>query len=169
MKKTIAIYPGTFDPLTNGHLDLLVRASRLFDQVIIAIAASSNKNCFFSLSDRLEMVRQSTKKITNVKVESFSGLLVQYAAQKKAHALIRGLRAVSDFEYEFQMALMNRKLCEKKQKIETVYLTPDEKFTYLSSSTVKEVARLGGNVKEFVPAPVFNKLQNKLHLKLNPN
>jgi pantetheine-phosphate adenylyltransferase len=156
----IAIYPGTFDPITNGHLDILERALRLFDKVIITIARNSAKNPLFSEKERLEMIRQSIRTLKGVEVDCFDGLLVEYAKGKKATAVVRGLRAISDFEYELQMALMNRKLDED---FVTVFLMPNEKYTYLNSSIVREIARHDGDVKDFVPPYVLEKLTEKMH------
>ena len=163
-KIRVAIYPGSFDPFTNGHLDILKRALKLFDQVIIAVTSARGKDALFSLEERLEMLKKAVKKMPGVSAEKFSGLLVDYAKTKKAIAIIRGLRAVSDFEYEFQMALMNRKLSSMNahQHFETVYLMPDEKYTYLSSSLVKQVARLNGDIKDFVPELVKKELVKKI-------
>lgn len=157
----IAIYPGTFDPITNGHLDIIARASQIFDRVIVTVAVNSSKTPMFTPEERVGMVRAAVqeKKFKNVSAEQFSGLLVNFARKNKATALIRGLRAVSDFEYEFQMALMNRKLAPK---ITTVFLMPHEKYTYLNSSIIREVARLGGDVQEMVPKAVQQALQKKL-------
>ena len=155
----IAIYPGTFDPLTNGHLDILERAISLFDKVIITIARNSAKNPMFSEEERLSMIRACTKKYRQVEVDSFDGLLMEYARSRKAVAVVRGLRAISDFEFELQMALMNRKL---EQDVVTVFLMPNERYTYLNSTIVREIARLGGDVSEFVPPPVLKSLQLKL-------
>lgn len=156
-----AIYPGTFDPITNGHLDIITRAAQMFDKVIVTVAVNSSKTPMFTADERVAMVRAAVReaKVNNVTAEHFSGLLVNFARKKKASALIRGLRAVSDFEYEFQMALMNRKLAPK---ITTVFLMPHEKYTYLNSSIIREVARLGGDVKEMVPKAVQKALQQKL-------
>ncbi|HCA80611.1 MAG TPA: pantetheine-phosphate adenylyltransferase [Bacteroidetes bacterium] len=156
----IAIYPGTFDPITNGHLDILERALRLFDKVVITIARNSAKNPLFSEKERLEMIRRSVRTLKGVEVDSFDGLLVEYARKKKAVAVVRGLRAISDFEYELQMALMNRKLDED---FVTVFLMPNEKYTYLNSSIVREIARHDGDVKDFVPPHVLEKLTEKMH------
>ncbi|MBI3005781.1 MAG: pantetheine-phosphate adenylyltransferase [Ignavibacteriales bacterium] len=156
---TIAIYPGTFDPFTNGHLDIVQRALRLFDKVIVTVARNSSKNPMFSEKERLKLIQESVKGMKNVDVELFDGLLVDYAREKKATAIVRGLRAISDFEYELQMALMNRKL---NNAFETVFLMPNEKYTYLNSNIVREIARLGGNVSEFVPSVVNNALRQKL-------
>ncbi|MDI6756657.1 MAG: pantetheine-phosphate adenylyltransferase [Endomicrobiia bacterium] len=146
--KNTAVYPGSFDPPTNGHLDVIARASRLFPRLIVAVTDNQNKTPTHTLEERLLMLRGITKNIPGVSVEIFSGLLVNYLKKKNARVIIRGLRAVSDFEYEFQLALMNRKL---SPSIETVFLMPDEKYVYLSSSMVNEVARLGGSVDCFVP------------------
>ena len=155
----IAIYPGSFDPITNGHLDILARANKLFDRVIITVAMNSSKNPLFTESERIDLITKASKGLKNVEVDSFTGLLVDYARRKKAIAIVRGLRVISDFEYEFQMALMNRKLHEK---VETVFLMPNEKYTYLSSSIVREIARLGGDVQSFVPPIVHRALKKKM-------
>jgi pantetheine-phosphate adenylyltransferase len=153
-----AIYPGSFDPVTNGHLDVVERARKLFDEVIVAVAHNDEKQPLFSLEDRLNFLRQTVGKLDNVRVAQFDGLLVGFAGTEKANAIIRGLRAVSDFEFEFQMALMNRKL---DNNVETIFLMPKEEYTYLSSRLVKEIARLGGNVAKFVPAIVAASLDKK--------
>ncbi len=154
-----AIYPGTFDPITNGHLDILGRATKLFDRVIITVARNSSKSPLFTDDERMDLMRKASRGLKNVEVDSFSGLLVEYARKRKASAIVRGLRVISDFEYEFQMALMNRKLHEE---IETVFLMPNEKYTYLSSSIVREIARLRGDVSSFVPTVVNRALKKKL-------
>jgi pantetheine-phosphate adenylyltransferase len=154
-----AIYPGSFDPLTNGHLDVLQRATKLFDCVIVAIASNESKNPLFSLKERLALMQPAIAPMKNVKAEIFEGLLVEYAAKQKAQAIVRGLRAVSDFEFEFQMALMNRKLDEK---IETIFMMPKETYTFISSRIVKEIARLGGDISQFVPPHVELALRKKL-------
>jgi pantetheine-phosphate adenylyltransferase len=154
-----AIYPGSFDPVTNGHLDVIERARKLFDEVIVAVAHNDEKQALFSLSERLDLLRDTIGKTDNVRVASFEGLLVDFAVEKKAGAVIRGLRAISDFEFEFQMALMNRKL---EGGVETIFLMPKEEYTYLSSRIVKEIARLGGDVSKFVPAAVAKALGRKL-------
>jgi len=154
----IAIYPGSFDPITNGHLDILERALRLFDKVVITIARNSAKNPLFTEKERIALIQKATKDYRNVEVDSFDGLLVKYVQKKNAIAVVRGLRAMTDFEYELQMALMNRKLDEK---METVFLMPNEKYTYLSSNFVREIARLGGDVSKFVPPVVLKALQQK--------
>jgi pantetheine-phosphate adenylyltransferase len=153
-----AIYPGTFDPLTLGHLDLIERAAHIFDRVIVAVVINSRKTTCFSADDRIAMVRDSVKNIKNVRVDSFDGLLVDYARSLKVHVLLRGLRAFSDFEYEFQMALTNRKMAPD---IETVFLMPKESFSYISSSTVREVMERGGNISDFVPATVEKFIRKK--------
>ena len=153
-----AIYPGSFDPVTNGHLDVIERASKLFDEVIVAIADNVEKQPLFPLDDRLKMLRGSLNGRANVRVGQFAGLLVDFAMKEQADAVVRGLRAVSDFEFEFQMALMNRKL---QGTVETIFLMPKEDYTYLSSRLVKEIARLGGDVSKFVPAEVARALRQK--------
>jgi pantetheine-phosphate adenylyltransferase len=154
----IAIYPGTFDPVTYGHIDILERALKLFDKVIITIAGNTAKNPLFTEEERITLLRQVTKRYKNVEVDSFKGLLVEYVQKRNAISVVRGLRAMTDFEYELQMALMNRKLDEK---METVFLMPNEKYTYLSSNFVREIARLGGDVSKFVPPVVLKALQQK--------
>lgn len=151
MKRPVAVYPGSFDPPTNGHLDIILRATHLFPKVIVAVTDNSSKTPTFSVADRLAMLKEATHNLPSVRVESFSGLLVHYLDRIDASVIIRGLRAISDFEYEFQMALMNRRL---NRTIETVFLMPDESYTYLSSRMVKEVARLGGSVDGLVPRSV---------------
>jgi pantetheine-phosphate adenylyltransferase len=145
------IYPGSFDPLTNGHLDVIQRATKLFDRVVVAVAQNESKNPLFTLSERLDMVAHCVKHLPNVEADSFEGLLVNYAESRSAQAIIRGLRAVSDFEFEFQLALMNRKLNER---VETIFMMPKDTYTFLSSRIVKEIARLGGDVSTFVPSTV---------------
>jgi pantetheine-phosphate adenylyltransferase len=152
------IYPGSFDPLTNGHLDLIHRAAKLFDRVIVAVARNDGKSPLFSLAQRLELVAHAIEHLPNVSADSFDGLLVDYVEQREGHAVIRGLRAVSDFEFEFQLALMNRKLNER---IETIFMMPKDTYTFLSSRIVKEIARLGGDVRAFVPEQVEGALQKK--------
>jgi len=154
-----AIYPGSFDPVTNGHLDVVGRAAKLFDEVIVAVAVNEQKRGLFTAAERTALIAGAVGGWKNVRVASFDGLLVEFAAAQKASAVVRGLRAVSDFEFEFQMALMNRKLDEQ---IETIFLMPAENYTYLSSRIVKEIARLGGNVEAFVPASVATALREKL-------
>lgn len=153
-----AIYPGSFDPVTNGHLDVIGRAAKLFDEVIVAVAINDQKRSLFSAAERTTLIAGSVAGFENVRVSSFDGLLVEFARQQGAAAVVRGLRAVSDFEFEFQMALMNRKL---EAEIETIFLMPAEKYTYLSSRIVKEISRLGGVVDAFVPASVAVALREK--------
>lgn len=155
----IAIYPGTFDPITNGHTDLIQRAARLFDKVVVAIAANPKKAPLFDLKKRVELAEQALVGVDNVEVEGFDSLLADYVAEKQAQVILRGLRAVSDFEYEFQLAGMNRRLAPK---VETLFLTPAEQYTYISSSLVKEVAELGGDVEDFVHPLVKAALSNRM-------
>ena len=153
----IAIYPGSYDPITNGHLDIIERSSKLFDKIIVAVAKNADKSsASFSELERIAMINESITHLKNVEVDSFNGLLVNYAADKNANAIIRGLRALSDFEFEFKMALMNRSL---KEEITTVFMMPHEKYTHISSSLVKEVASLGGDVSAYVPQHVKKALQ----------
>ncbi|MCK4385546.1 MAG: pantetheine-phosphate adenylyltransferase [candidate division Zixibacteria bacterium] len=154
----IAIYPGSFDPITNGHLDLIERGLQLFDQLVVAIADNPDKKPLFSGEERLKMVKTTVKDLKRVKVVLFAGLLADMAKEIKASAIIRGVRAVSDFEFEFQLALMNRKLAPKT---ETVFLIPSEKYTYLSSNLIKDVARFNGDINCFVPEIVGKKLKEK--------
>ena len=158
MTKT-AIYPGTFDPLTNGHIDLIQRTLKIFDEVIIAVAASYKKQPLFTIEERIGFIKKSVRTMKGASVDSFNNLLVNYAADKKSVAIIRGLRAVSDFEYELQMALMNRRL---DAGIETVFMMPSEEYTFLSSTLVKEVALFGGSVKGLVPEAVERALKEKI-------
>ena len=153
-----AIYPGSFDPVTNGHLDVIERARKLFDEVIVAVAHNDEKQPLFTFQERLDLLQETVGKIDNVRISQFGGLLVEFAVEQKAVAVIRGLRAVSDFEFEFQMALMNRKL---EAAVETIFLMPKEDYTYLSSRIIKEMARLGGDVSSFVPACVARALGKK--------
>ena len=157
MTKTRVLYPGTFDPITNGHIDLVERAARLFDQVVVAVAAGHHKKPLFDLDERVQLVQQVTAHLPNVKVCGFSQLLAKFVQEQQATAVLRGLRAVSDFEYEFQLANMNRQLFVD---FETVFLTPSENLSYISSTLVREIARLGGDVSKFVAPQVveaFNK------------
>lgn len=153
-----AIYPGSFDPITNGHLDVIQRAAKLFDRIVVAIAENDTKHPLFSLDERRDMVSQSVTDIPNAEADAFSGLLVKYVESQSGEAIIRGLRAVSDFEFEFQLALMNRKLDER---IETIFMMPKDTYTFISSRVVKEIARLGGDVSAFVPAEVKVALDKK--------
>ncbi len=154
-----AIYPGSFDPFTNGHLDVVQRAARLFDRVIVAVAQSDLKQPLFTQDERKALIAESVKDLPNVSADAFDGLLVNYVQAHGAQAVLRGLRAVSDFEFEFQMALMNRKL---NDNFETIFMMPKDTYTFLSSRIVKEIARLGGDVTPFVPEPVQAALQKKL-------
>ena len=158
MSRKIAIYPGTFDPLTLGHLDIIERASSLFDHIIITIATNSRKQPFFSLEERVMFIEDATPHIKNISVKHFGGLLVDFARSEGAIAILRGLRAVSDFEYELQMALMNRRL---NRDVNTVFLMPNEKYTYINSTIVKEVASFHGDVSCFVPNEINEKLIEK--------
>ena len=153
------IYPGSFDPFTNGHLDVVERAAKLFDRVIMAVAQNTDKQTLFTQAERKRQIVTVLNDLPNVEVTEFKGLLVEFAKAQKAQAIIRGLRAVSDFEFEFQLALMNRKLDEE---IETIFMMPREAYTFLSSKLVKEIAQLGGDVNAFVPANVEQALQGKL-------
>lgn len=154
-----AIYPGTFDPITHGHLDLLQRAKKMFDEVVIAIAADGTKDALFSIEERRALIEQAVKEAKiPATVTVFSGLLINYVKEQQACAVIRGLRAVSDFEFEFQLALMNRKL---NDEVETIFLMPKDTYTYLSSSIVKEISRLGGDISSFVPKTVETALKAK--------
>ena len=151
MKKNIAVYPGTFDPATNGHLDIIKRAACLFDKVIVAVLVNQNKKPVFSVKERLKHLKEITKDIPNVEIDSFDGLLVEYMKKKGSRIAVRGLRAVSDLEYEFQMANTNRVL---NKEMDTIFLMPRARYTYLSSSMVREVYSLGGHLKDYVPAIV---------------
>ncbi|MFA6233085.1 MAG: pantetheine-phosphate adenylyltransferase [Bacteroidota bacterium] len=154
----IAVYPGSFDPITFGHIDVLERAIEIFDHVIITVAINSSKQPIFSTEERIALIKDATAGYPNVEVDTFEGLIVDYACRKQASALVRGLRALSDFEYEFQMALMNRKLASE---IATVFLMPNEKYTYLNSSIVRELARHRTSVADFVPENVRIALENR--------
>ena len=157
--KRQAIYPGSFDPVTNGHLDLIQRASRIFDHVIIAVAANTNKRPLFTIEERVAMLKKAIARIKGVSVETFNTLVIEYAQQKKINVLLRGLRMTSDFEYEFQIALTNRRLAEK---VETVFLMPFEHYSFLSSTLLKEVASLGADVSSFVPSFIEKELKRRL-------
>ena len=159
MKPVIAICPGSFDPVTNGHLDLVERAAKIFDRLIVSVLRNQEKEPLFDLEERLEMLREVLRAYPNVEVDSFAGLLMEYARQKQARVILRGIRAVSDYEYELQMALMNRKL---EPQVETVFMLPGEAYSYLSSRLVREVARLGGSLKGLVPAIVEERLRVKI-------
>ena len=155
----IAVYPGSFDPITNGHLDVIRRAAKMFDRVIVSVARNGEKRPLFSVQERETLARAAVRGLRNVSVDDFRGLLVNYAWRKKATVVVRGLRAVSDFEFEFQMALMNRKL---DAGIETIFLMPKDEYTFISSHLVKEIAGLGGDVSSFVPRAVEVALKKKL-------
>ena len=155
---TLAVYPGSFDPLTNGHVDIITRGARLFDRIIVAVLVNAEKAPLFSTAERLEIARDVFKDHANVEIDSFDGLLVDYMERRKAQVIVRGLRAVSDFEFEFQMALMNQRL---KPRIETVFMMPAEKYTYISSRLIKEVFSLGGRVHGLVPDVVEKRLGEK--------
>ncbi len=159
MKPVIAIYPGSFDPLTNGHLDLIERGAKIFDELIVAILRNPEKEALFSLEERRDMIQAMTRELKNVRVDSFDGLMVDYALKVGATAVLRGIRAISDYEYELQMALMNRKL---EPRLETVFMMPAETYSYLSSRLVRQVAMLGGSVRGLVPEMVEQKLREKL-------
>ena len=160
----LGVYPGTFDPITHGHTDIIARSLHIFDRIIVAVAPNPNKRPLFDITERMEMARLVTKDLPRVEVEPFEGLLVTYVRERGAHAIIRGLRAMSDFEYEFQMALVNRKLDDS---LETVFLMPSEEYAYLTSSIIKEVAGLGGPVTQFVHPEVAERLSQRLQ-KGNP-
>ncbi|MCD6219072.1 pantetheine-phosphate adenylyltransferase [Candidatus Calescamantes bacterium] len=153
------IYPGTFDPITYGHLDIIERACCIFDKVLVAVAENPWKNPLFTLRERVEMVKETTSSLSRVAVESFSGLLVEFAREKKCKVILRGVREISDFEYEFQMALSNRKIAPE---IETIFMMPKENYSFFSSRIIKEIASLGGKLEEFVPPLVAEKLREKL-------
>ena len=159
MKTSIAIYPGSFDPVTNGHLDLVQRGEKMFDLLIVAVLQNAEKDPLFSVPERVEMLRDVTRQWTSVEVDVFDGLLVDYARKRGAGVILRGIRAVSDYEYELQMALMNRKL---EPRLETVFMLPGEPYSYLSSKLVREIARLGGPLQDFVPPIVEQKIRDKI-------
>ena len=159
MKKIKAIYPGSFDPLTNGHLDLIERGSKIFDELVVAVLLNSEKDPLFSVEERIAMLKQTTKRFSNVSVDTFEGLLVDYVQRQKAHVVLRGIRAISDYEYELQMALMNRRLAPQ---VETVFMMPADTYSYLSSRLVKEIVRLGGSVHGLVPPLVEESLVKKV-------
>ena len=158
MSKTRVIYPGTFDPITNGHIDLVSRAAKRFDEVVVAIAIGHHKNPVFSLEERVDLAQKSLSHLPNVEFVGFDGLLVNFFREQKATAVLRGLRAVSDFEYEFQLANMNRRL---DSKFEAVFLTPSEQYSFISSTLVREIARLNGDVTQFVPQAVVEAFKRK--------
>jgi pantetheine-phosphate adenylyltransferase len=158
MTPVTAIYPGSFDPVTNGHLDLIERGGKIFERLIVAVLQNREKEPLFKVGERVEMLREATREWGNVEVDVFNGLLMDYARQKKARVILRGIRAISDYEYELQMALMNRKLAPE---IETVFMLPGEKYSYLSSRLVREISQLGGPVKDLVPPAVEERLRAK--------
>src|SRR5438094_1584571 len=160
---TLAVYPGSFDPLTNGHVDIITRGARLFDRIVVAILVNAEKSPLFTLEERVEIARTVFADLPNVEVDTFDGLLVEYMERRKADVVVRGLRAISDFEYEFQMALMNRRL---NGKIQTVFMMPAEQYTYTSSRLIKAVFALGGRVHGLVPDMVEQRLRDKVHSKL---
>ncbi|MBI5419090.1 MAG: pantetheine-phosphate adenylyltransferase [Deltaproteobacteria bacterium] len=157
--KTIAVYPGSFDPPTYGHLDIVDRSSRVFSRVIVAVARNIRKNVLFTTSERMEMLRKLTRSYSNVEIDSFRGLLVDYARDKGAHVVVRGLRAISDFEYEFQMAHMNKKLAPE---VDTVFMMTGERYSYISSNIVKEIAGFGGKIDDLVPPMVREQVLRKI-------
>jgi pantetheine-phosphate adenylyltransferase len=159
MKTSVAIYPGSFDPVTNGHLDLIERGEKMFDLVIVAVLQNVEKQPLFTVSERVEMLREVTKNLPGVEVDVFKGLLVDYARKRSAGVILRGIRAVSDYEYELQMALMNRKL---EPRLETVFMLPGEPYSYLSAKLVREIAQLGGPLTDLVPAVVEQRLRAKI-------
>jgi pantetheine-phosphate adenylyltransferase len=159
MNPVLAIYPGSFDPVTNGHLDLIERAAKIFERLVVAVLRNQDKSPMFTLGERVEMLRETTRLFPNVEVDTFDGLLVDYARKIDARVLLRGIRAVSDYEYELQMALMNRKL---EPQLETVFMLPAVEYSYLSSHLVRELARLGGSVNGLVPAAVEQRLRVKV-------
>jgi pantetheine-phosphate adenylyltransferase len=156
---TLAVYPGSFDPPTNGHVDIISRGARLFDRIIVAILVNAEKSPLFTMDERVEILRQVFQDQASVEVDTFDGLLVDYVERRQAHVIVRGLRAISDFEFEFQMALMNRRL---RPKIETVFMMPAEQYTYISSRLIKEVFSLGGRVHGLVPELVEQRLRGKV-------
>lgn len=153
-----AVYPGSFDPITNGHLDIIKRASDIFDEVVVAVLLNPDKKGLFDIKERVSLIEKSTSNIPNVKVESFTGLLIDFMNKTEAKIIVKGLRAISDFEYEFQMALLNNKL---NSDIETVFLMTSENYSYVSSSSVKQIAMFGGSITEFVPEIIVNDILNK--------
>ncbi len=159
MHKGLAIYPGSFDPTTNGHLDLIERGSKIFEELVVAILRNMEKSPMFSVAERLEMLRELTADLKNVRIDTFNGLMVEYAKSQDATCILRGIRAISDYEYELQMALMNRKL---EPTLETVFMMPADKYSYVSSRLVREVAQAGGPVKGLVPEIVEQRLREKI-------
>jgi len=164
MKSRLAVFPGSFDPLTNGHVDIIERGTHLFEKIIVAILVNAEKSPLFSMDERVEIVRETFRGRPNIEVDTFDGLLVDYVERRKAHVIVRGLRALSDFETEFQMALMNRRL---SPSVETVFMMPAEQYTYISSRLIKEVFSLGGQVRGLVPEIVVTRLQEKQRGNVN--
>jgi pantetheine-phosphate adenylyltransferase len=164
MKSRLAVFPGSFDPLTNGHVDIIERGTHLFEKIIVAILVNAEKSPLFSMEERVEIVRETFRDRPNIEVDTFDGLLVDYVERREAHVIVRGLRALSDFEAEFQMALMNRRL---SPNVETVFMMPAEQYTYISSRLIKEVFSLGGQVRGLVPEIVVTRLQEKQRGKVN--
>lgn len=160
--RLLAIYPGSFDPLTNGHLDLISRGSRLFDRLIVAILSNTQKEPLFPVEERVRMIRETTSHYENVEVDSFEGLLIDYAARRGANAILRGIRAISDYETELQMALLNRRM---RPDTETIFLMAGEEFSFISSRMIKEIITLGGDVSSFVPEPVAARLREKFWMR----
>jgi pantetheine-phosphate adenylyltransferase len=160
MRTATAIYPGSFDPVTNGHLDLIARGARIFDRLVVAVLQNLDKAPLFSAQERAEMLREVTREWSNVEVDLFDGLLVDYVRRRNAHVILRGIRAISDYEYELQMALMNRRL---EATVETVFMMPAERYSYVSSRLVREVAQLGGPIEGLVPPLVVERLKSKVH------
>jgi len=154
----VAIYPGSFDPITNGHLDIITTGAKVFDKLIVGVLINVDKKGLFNIEERVELIKRVTKHLPNVEVVSFNGLLIDFVKKYDSKVILKGLRAFSDFEYEFQMALMNRKL---KKDVETVFLMPEQEYTFFSSSMVREIASLGGNFKNFVPNNVYKKIKEK--------
>ena len=159
MKHSVAIYPGSFDPITLGHLDIIQRAATMFDKLIVVVASNVNKNCLFTPEERCELIRKTVKALPNVDVDFYSGLIADYAKEKHAGAIIKGLRAMSDFEYEFQMALTNKKL---NPDVETLFLTTSTQYMYFSSSMVKQIGGMHGDISDFVPAEIHNDIVSRL-------
>ena len=159
MRSISAIYPGSFDPVTNGHLDLIARGARIFDKLVVAVLQNLDKSPLFSAAERAEMLREATREWSNVEVDLFDGLLVDYVRRRNAQVILRGIRAISDYEYEFQMALMNRRL---EASVETVFMMPAERYSYVSSRLVREVAQLGGPIEGLVPPLVVERLKAKV-------
>jgi pantetheine-phosphate adenylyltransferase len=157
-RRLVAIYPGSFDPLTNGHLDLISRGARLFETLIIAILGNTQKQPLFGVAERIQMIRETTSHLANIEIDSFEGLLVDYASRRGAHAILRGIRAISDYETELQMALLNRRM---RPETETIFLMAGEEFSFISSRMIKEIITLGGDVSTFVPDPVAARLRKK--------